>query len=240
MPELQGLEFGEIACLCHAYCAVVKTHWFQVNVKKRTRADAYMGMMLPAPRSRPIKRGASQMAFAKCQCYNGEPVFKKHKPTYATGYVTNWAYNWYNGIGDMAVSRANNMKAHGGVSFDVPETAGTETKANPHQKDKQTNDFILAGFGTKYLRQVNHQALKKWHGVKSYKQLGSPTQEELAALPTISNIDAGTSTRMFANNVGQDYGHIGDPNNNPNYLWDNHSATGRRRAEQEAEEEAGN
>lgn len=217
-PELQGLSFAEIACLCHDYCAVVGTPWFQVNVKKRTRAVNY-GLK------------PSLNAFAKCQCYEGEPVFKKLKPTYATGYVSNWAYNWYHGIGPMSVSRANNFQGVG-VTWNVPETPKIETIQNPHVKNNRTNDFVAAGFGNKLLRQINEKALRKWHGKKNYRQLGSPTEGEFLGLPTITNINQGTSPRTYAGVQGQYKKNIGAPN----YVWNNHSPTGRR-LESEMEED---
>jgi len=150
----------EICCMCHEYCSGVQTHWFQCNLKRRKHTGNRYG---------------------KCQCYNGEPVFKKSKPTYTSGYVSNWAYNWYYGLGKP--TRANDLTGVG-LTWDVPETEKIETVENPHVKLKETNDIQLAGLGTKAQRTdpANKKAIENWPGRLNYVHLGHPGQPPVAPL----------------------------------------------------------
>jgi len=153
---IAGKTDMEVACMCHEYCSGVGTHWFQCNLKWRAHNGHRYG---------------------KCQCFNGEPVFKKSKPSYLSGYVSNWVFHWYYGLGKP--TRANDLTGIG-VTYDVPETSfKTETQEKPHEKNRKTNDIHMAGVGTKEQRQdpANQRIVETWPGRSKYLHIGNPVQE---------------------------------------------------------------
>jgi len=176
-PECSGyqdppLTDGEVACLCWEYCSQIGAAWFQSNLKRR-----------PAQFKKGVQTQMSRR-YGKCQCYLGEPIFKKTRLTYATGACSDWAHKWLHGNG--VKSTATNLIGVG-VTYDVPETRKkVETKENPHVF-LGPNDMEVREIHTKALRHTKkgkNTVKKRWSpnipkggfysGAHSFKNFGSP------------------------------------------------------------------